>query len=95
MRGRLIGPENLGLKCLKFGTRFGQSTDCLGGLYYICVFFLMLNNMQIEFGVYEVGNGHGFQFHKVEPMLGKRASHGQPTTRLGTVKNSPCLLDWT
>ena len=35
-----------------------------------------------------------FQFHKVEPMLGERATHGQPTTRLGTVKNSPdCLLD--
>ena len=28
------------------------------------------------------------QFHKVEPMLGERASHGQPTARFGTVKNS-------
>ena len=35
------------------------------------------------------------QFHKVEPMLGERAAHGQPTARLGTVKNSPGLLDWT
>ena len=34
------------------------------------------------------------QFHKVEPMLGERAAHGQPTASLGTVKNSPdCLLD--
>ena len=34
------------------------------------------------------------QFHKVEPMPGERASHGQPTASLGTVKNNPdCLLD--
>ena len=34
------------------------------------------------------------QFHKVESMLGERATHGQPTARLGMVKNSPdCLLD--
>ena len=41
------------------------------------------------FGVYEAGNGHGFWFHKVEPMLGEWAAHGQPTAHLGTVKNSP------
>ena len=41
------------------------------------------------------GNGHGFRFHKVEPMLGERVVHGQPTARLGTVKNSLGLLDWT
>ena len=40
-------------------------------------------------------NGHGFQFHKVEPKLGERAVHGQPTARLGTVKNSPGLHDQT
>ena len=51
----------------------------------------MLNNMQIVFGVYEAGNGHGCQFHKVEPMLGERAAHGQPTAHIGTVKNSPGL----
>ena len=35
-----------------------------------------------------------FWFHKVEPMLGERAAHGQPTACLVTVKNSPdCLLD--
>ena len=34
------------------------------------------------------------RFHKVEPMLGERAAHRQPTAHLGTVKNSPnCLLD--
>ena len=32
------------------------------------------------------------RFHKVEPMLGERATHGQPTTQIGTVKNSPDLL---
>ena len=35
------------------------------------------------------------RFHKVEPMLGERDAHGQPNARLGTVKNSPDLLDWT
>ena len=34
------------------------------------------------------------RFHKVEPMLGKRAAHGQSTAPLGTVKSSlNCLLD--
>ena len=34
------------------------------------------------------------RFHKVEPMLGERFTHEQPTARLGIVKNSPdCLLD--
>ena len=68
--------------------------DCLGGLCYIFMFFLMLNNMQIVFGVCEAENGMDFRFHKVEPMLGERTIHGQPTARFGTVKNSPdCLLD--
>ena len=66
--------------------------DCLGNLCYICVFCLMLNNMQIIFGVYKAGNGHGFRFYKVEPMLGERAAHGQPTAQIRTVKNSPSLL---
>ena len=60
MSALLIGPENLGLKFRKFGTRLGQSTDCLGGLCCVCVFCLMLNNMQIVFGVYEARNCHGF-----------------------------------
>ena len=41
------------------------------------------------------GNGHGFWFHKLKPMLGERAVNGQPTTHLGIVKNSPGLLDQT
>ena len=28
------------------------------------------------------------RLHKVEQMLGERATHGQPTARFGTVKNS-------
>ena len=35
------------------------------------------------------------RFHKVELMLGMRVAHGQSTARLGTVKNSSGLLDWT
>ena len=38
-------------------------------------------------------NGHGFRFHKVEPMLGERAAHGQPTVQFKTVKNNSGLLD--
>ena len=75
MSGRLIGPENSGLKCRKFGTRFGQSTDCLCGLFY------NLYN-KLWFGCCWAGNGHGFRFHKVEPMLGEKAAHGQPTVRM-------------
>ena len=83
--------QNLGLKCQKFGTRFGQSTDCLGGLFYICVFCLMLNNMQFVFGVYEAGNDHGCWFHKVEPMLGEGLPTDSPLLRLGLLK-TVCFL---
>ena len=31
------------------------------------------------FGVYEAGNGYRIQFHKVEPICGEWAAHGQPT----------------
>ena len=88
MRGRLVGSKTWNLIVGIFGTRFGQSTDCLGGL---------CDNLcnKLWFWCYCTGNGHGFWFHKVEPMLGERATHGQPTARLGTVKNSPDLLDWT
>ena len=56
--------------------------DCLGGL---------CDNLcnKLWFGCCWAGNGHGFRFHKVEPMLGERAVHGQPTACLETVKNSP------
>ena len=50
---------------------------------------------KLSFWCFWVGNGHGFRFHKVEPMLGEWAAHGQPTARLGTVKNSLDLLGWT
>ena len=50
---------------------------------------------KIWFGCFWVGNGHGFRFHKVEPMLGEWVAHGQPTACLGTVKNSPGLFGWT
>ena len=88
MSGRLISPENLGLKCRKFGTRFGKSTDCLGSL---------CDNLcnKLWFECCWAGNGHGFWFHKVEPVLGERVAHRQPTAHLGIVKNSPNLLDWT
>ena len=41
------------------------------------------------------GNGHGFRFHKVELMLGESITHGQPTARLGIVKNNPSLFGLT
>ena len=67
-----------------FGTHFGQFRDCLGGL---------CDNLcnKLWFGCCWAGNGHGFRFHRVEPMLGERAAHAH----LGTVKNSPGLLDRT
>ena len=88
MSGHLIGPTTRDLIVGKFGTHFGQSTDCLGGL---------CGNLcnKLWFGCCWAGNGHEFRFHKVKPMLGERAIHRQPTARLGTVKNSPDLLDWT
>ena len=50
------------------GAYFGQSMDCLG---YLC------DNLCIKlcFDVYEVGNDHGFRFHKVEPMFDEWAAH--------------------
>ena len=36
------------------------------------------------------------RFHKVEPMLGERAAHGQAWTDVGLLKIVPmCLLDRT
>ena len=91
MRGRLVGPEtwdrsagNLGL----FWAVLGLITDCCWSMRYnLC------NKLWI--GCCWAGNGHGFRFHKVEPMLGKRAAHGQSTAQFGIVKNSPGLHDWT
>ena len=88
MSGRLIGPKTQDRIVEKCGTRFGQFRDCLGDL---------CDNLcnKLWFGCYWAGNFHGFRFHKVELILGKWAAHGQPTTRLGTVKNSLSLLGWT
>ena len=80
MSGRLIGPKNSGLKCWKFGTVLGSLGTDYGLLWFWCCW---------------AENGHGLRFHRVEPMLGERASHGQPTAQFGTVKNSHGLLDWT
>ena len=55
-----------------FGACFGQSMDCLGNLY---------DKLRIKlcFDVYEARNGHGFWFHKVEPMFEEWVAHGHPT----------------
>ena len=75
MSGRLIGPKTWDINVETFGARFGQSTDCLGDLCdNLCI--------KLCFDVYETGNGHGFRFHKVEPMFDEWAAHGQLTTRL-------------
>ena len=88
MSGRLIGPKSWDRSVETFRARFGQSTDCLGNLCdNLCI--------KLCFGVYDAGNGLGFWFHKVEPMLGEWATHGQPTDRLGTVKNTPGFVGST
>ena len=64
--------RKFGTEMMEIGSRFGQTTDCLGGLCYnLC--------NKLWFGYCWAGNDHGFRFHKVEPMLGERASHRQPT----------------
>ena len=70
MSGRLIGPKTWDLIVGKFGTHFGQSMDCLGGL---------CDNLcnKLWFGCCWAQNGHGFRFHKVKSMLGERVVHGQ------------------
>ena len=72
MRSRLVGPEtwdrnarNLGL----FWAVLRLITDCYWSMCYnLC--------NKLCFGCCWAGNGHGFRFHKVEPMLGERAAHG-------------------
>ena len=64
--------------------------DSVGTVWVVCVIIYEKN---YDLGVW-VGNGHGFRFHKVEPMLGEWAAHGQPTARLETIKNSLGLLGW-
>ena len=91
MRGRLVGPEtwdqsaeNLGL----FWAISGLITDCYWSMCYnLC--------NKLWFGCCWTGNDHGFRFHKVEPMLGERDVHRQPTAQFGTIKSSPGSHDWT
>ena len=47
--------------------------DCLG---------ILGDNLlnKLCFGVYEMGNGNGIRFQKVEPRLDEWAAHGQPTS---------------
>ena len=79
MNGHLVGPKTWDRVVGRFGTRLGQSTDYLGGLCCVCVFCLMLNNMQIVLGCMRPEMAMDSWFHKVEPMLGERAAHRQPT----------------
>ena len=44
---------------------FGAILDSPQNVWAICVIIYALNYVL----VYEVGNSHGFRFHKVEPMF--------------------------
>ena len=60
--------------------------NCLGGL---------CDNLcnKLWFGCCWAGNGHGFRFHKVEPMLGERLPMDSPLLSLGLLKTVPvCLI---
>ena len=80
---------------LKLGTELLEYMepvlDSLGTVLGGCVIIYTIN---YGFWCFWAKNGHGFWFHKVEPMLGESAAHGQPTARLGTIKNSPDFLSW-
>ena len=80
MSGCLIGPKTWDRIFGIYGTRFGQFRGCFG---WLC------DNLcnKLWFGCFWARNGHG-------SMLGEWAAHGQPTTRLGTIKNSLGLLGW-
>ena len=79
MSVRLIGHKTWDRIVGIYGTRFGQFSGCFG---WLC------DNLcnKLWFECFWAGNGHGFWFHKVEPMLGDWAAHRQPTAQLGTVK---------
>ena len=85
MRGRLISPKNLELKCWKFGSRFGQSIYFLGGLCYnLC--------NKLWFGRCWAGNDHGFGSTKCNRCLVRGLPMDNPIHGCGSVKNSPGLL---
>ena len=58
---------------------FEPDLDSLGAVLGGCV---IIYAIKYSLGVVGARNGHGFRFHKVEPMLGEWAAHGQPTARL-------------
>ena len=62
----------------------------VGVFFYLDI--LSLKSHENGFGCCEAGNGHGFQFQEVEPMLDEGVVLGQPMDWFGTVKNSPDLL---
>ena len=85
MRGRLGSPENWDCMLEIFGTCFGQSQTDLGLKRDPKCFTFVLN---CGLGVVRPEMAMGSRFHKVEPMLGERAAHGQSTAWFGTIKNS-------
>ena len=52
---------------------------------------MVLVCVNCDLGVVRPKMAMGSRFHKVEPMLGVRAAHEQPTARFGFVKNNPDL----
>ena len=62
----------LGTEILEIRACFGQSTDCLCGLCYICV-------LNCGFGCHEAGNCHGFRFQRSGTEVDEGVVHGQPT----------------
>ena len=71
MRGRLIGSENLELKCWKLGVVL----DSPWTVWVACVIIYAIN---YGFGV--VGSEMAMDFGST--LLGERAAHGQPTARM-------------
>ena len=59
----------LGTELLECFESILDNVDCFG---WLC------DNLcnKLCFGVYEAGNGHGFRFHKVEPMFDEWVAHG-------------------
>ena len=63
----------------------------VGVFFYLDI--LCLKSHENNIGCCEAGNGHGFRFQEVEPMLDEGGpSMDSPRTGLGTDKNSPDFL---
>ena len=85
MSGRLVGPKTWGRIV---GNIWNPFWDNLG-----IVFGWLCDNLYNKLW-FLVFLGRKWPWISV-PLLGEWAAHGQPTARLGTVKNSPGLLGWT